>query len=321
MYDEKRDNYTKKEMQDSGILKDKQTKKYAMYYIFHNEEPIYVGVTNNFARRKSEHFSKTYRRKQSNSRLYKYMNENDTGCYEMYIVLQSKTAKEIEELEAFHISKLRSFKFGMTNKSSGGGYTDFINHSVRDNVRRFISKFNQIEDISIECYDEFIFDVDKNKLDVHINKLDWNLLRSVESYKTVTLTEAYDSYIRKNSHRTKEDEEVGFEYYVNDIYTLSNTLSLDRLIEDVSRGYIVSYAGMTSAISRLLDLIDILEDSEDSIEVFVALKILTGCDYQDEILPIISEYDSWKYYDLEDYIKGCGEEPDVSYLHYKGEVA
>ena len=92
MYDEKRDNYTKKEMQDSGILKDKKTKKYAMYYIFHNEEPIYVGVTNNFARRKSEHFSKTYRRKQSNSRLYKYMNENDTGCYEMYIVLQSQSA-------------------------------------------------------------------------------------------------------------------------------------------------------------------------------------------------------------------------------------
>ena len=309
-------------MYKNGKLKDKQTKNYVMYYIFHNEEPVYVGVTNSFDRRKNEHFSETYRSKHSDKRLYEHMSSNDIGCYEMFIVLQTKTAKAIEELEAFHISELRSLKFNITNKSSGGGYTDFVNRSVRDNFRIFIYTFKKIESLSIKCYDEFDFDIDISNLESYMNRLDWSLLRSAEEYKAISITEAYDDYLRKGSYKMKnneDEEEIDFDDYISDHYTLPSSLNISTFFNEIFNGLLVSEEGKTSVICRFLDLIDHLENCDDSIEVFVALKILVGYDYQYDILPIICEYDSWGYYELESYINGYGREIEEEYLYYKGE--
>ena len=311
--------YTKGNMFANGKLKDRQTKKYVMYYIFHNEEPVYVGVTNSFDRRKNEHFSEMHRKKHSDKRLYEHMSNNDIECYEMYIVLQTKTAKSIEELESFHISELRSLKFDITNKSSGGGYTDFVNRSVRDNVRKFVDTFRKIENLSVECYDEFIFDIDTNKLGAYMKKLDWALLRSVEEYRAISVTEAYDDFLRKSSYKKiKDEDEIDFDDYINGSYTLPNKLSVSSLFDEVFNGSLVSESGKNSAICRFMDLVDHLENSDDSIEVFVALKIIMGYDYQDDILPVICEYDSWDYYELESYIKGYGREFEEEYLYYDG---
>lgn len=59
-------------MNKRGILKYKQTKKYVLCYIFYNEEPIYVGVSNNFKSRRGQHFNERYI-ENMNSSLSKYI--------------------------------------------------------------------------------------------------------------------------------------------------------------------------------------------------------------------------------------------------------
>lgn len=315
---DERARFVKTNMELNGLLKSEQTKKYVMYYIFFKEEPIYVGITNSFNRRKSEHFSKKYREGQSDKRLYEHMSKHDMGSYAMHIVLEANDSKGIEDFEISHISNLRSLKFDIKNTSSGGGYSTSANRMIVDNVKRFVSMFEEIESLTIKLCDDMYFDIDFTKLERYIKKLDWELLRSITAYSTINRTIAYDDYLRKNVK--KEDIEFEDYAYRKSLYTIPDTLNVAMFFDEVYSGKLVSDTGKASVVNRFMDLVDQLELNKNPLEVFVAIKLLMGYDYQDDILPIINENDSWSHYDLEDYIKGYGNEVEEDYWYYKGEL-
>lgn len=314
---EERLRFTKKKMKEDGKLKQIQSKKYVMYYIFYDNEPIYIGITNNFERRKHEHFSEKYRNEELEKMLYKHMLEHDIDKYEMFIVIESNSSKTIENFEISHIRNLRHLKFNIKNTSSGGGYSQSVNRIIKDNINKFISTFEKIEGLAIENYNDIYFEVDIEKLEKYINNLDWDLLRSAISYSTINRVVAYDDYLR----RVSKKRDIEFEDYSKLLYTIPDTLSVESFFFEVGDGGLVSDTGKSSVINRFIDLVNQLEVSKDPIEVFVSIKLLMGYRYQEDILPIIDDgyHDSWDYYDLEDYIKGYGSEAEEDYWYYKGE--
>lgn len=312
----KRSTFFKSNMRKSGKLKDKQTKKYVMYYIFFKDMPVYVGVSNNFERRRSEHFSEKYRKSQADNGLYAHMLKNNASDYEMWIILESEDSKDIEGYEVSHIAELRLLNFELKNKSAGGDYSKLVNKTIIDNVNEFVSMFTKIESLTVESFDDLFFDIDFLKLHKYIDNLNWDLLRSTVDYPVVNRVESYDDYIRMFPKK----EEMTFLEYTECLYTIPRKMSIAMYFDDVQNGNLVADSGKESVIHRFLDLIDELEFSEDQLGIFVAVKLMMGCDYQNDILPMIRDYDSWEYYDLEEYIKGFSDDSECEYWYYKGEI-
>ena len=280
-----------------------QNKRYVMYYILFDKKPIYVGITNNFDRRRSEHFSRMYREKDSEKKLYKHMYENDIDKYDIVIVAQENKASYIEDLEKEHILHLRLMGYDMMNVSSGGGYRTHSDFGVKESLFRFVEDFDRLENIIIDAEDEFNPSVDISSLENNIDMINVSLLYSVKDYKTISSIDAYDDYIRKHP---KERGRLSFDDYVDKYYNLPSRLSPYSIFSSAISGGLVSDFAKDISIHRFMDLVDYLEGVDDPIELYVAIKILMGDSYEDEILPMIRGYDNCRFYDLEEYIKDNG---------------
>jgi group I intron endonuclease len=88
-----------KDFQNS-INKNKSYHTYSVYIIKNkNNDNIYVGMTNNFQRRKSEHLDLEYRKKHKNKLLYQFIEkegQNNFVIYELFKDLSKQDAMYAE---------------------------------------------------------------------------------------------------------------------------------------------------------------------------------------------------------------------------------
>lgn len=104
-------------------LTEVQTMYYVVYIIFDNEQPIYVGATNDFNKRKQEHLSKKYREMYPNKYLYRYIDSNKLdSSLSMYIYNQSNSKKEISNIESDLIYEMRHLGYNIKNHYKANSY-------------------------------------------------------------------------------------------------------------------------------------------------------------------------------------------------------
>lgn len=119
-----KERYTKSNLIDSGIITTKQTKDNVLYYIFKDEEIVYVGITNDYKYRKSQHFQlvKNESDRAYNKVLYRAMRKYGMNRFSMYIFHQGDNRNEMAEKEIEWIEKLSSIglcRYNIVNHMSG----------------------------------------------------------------------------------------------------------------------------------------------------------------------------------------------------------
>lgn len=283
-------------MYKNGKLKDKQTKNYVMYYIFHNEEPVYVGVTNSFDRRKNEHFSETYR-SSANGRskeLYRQISENSICDYEIFIVAQTKKAQHIDDLERAHIKMLRGFGLAKANVADGGDYVKYID-TAREMLAEFRKDFKRIEKTFVDSWGE----IDLSMIPDSILELDFNILRSAYDCKEYELYMDYEYYLKHTADKYVYD----FESYIENEMEMDMDCEVSprQLVCNILSGYGTKKHIKDRSIDRLISVIDKLENSIDSVEVYVGLKTLLSDGYEDDIYQALSE-NGYEHYGIIDEI-------------------
>ena len=285
---DKRDLYSKTQMDRDGKLKSKQTMKYVLYYVFYNEEPVYVGISNNFNIRKSQHFSSGYRYKTPNKRLYKHMELHDTDCYDMFIVAQTNNAVTIEDFEIAHIDEMRKLGLAKTNFSNGGDYVRYV-----DLTKHALLEFErELLDIN-----EIIFDnqheIDMRSFRSALINLDLDSLYSISGCNEHDIYTEYDKDIIN-------DELIEFDVYMghNIIGDLNSTISPQMLFSNITNGISTRCDIKESTLPSAIDVIRYIQDSEDAIEVYLALKCIFSHDYQDAI-DVLHDYYNEEYEILE----------------------
>lgn len=299
----KKEMYMKRKMIDNGKLSEEQTGNYVMYYIFYKEEPVYVGITKNFAARKGQHFSEQYRRREASKKLYRHMGNNNIEDYTMYIVSQSRKAKTIEGMEEYHISQLRSLDLAKTNVANGGGYVRSVDTAKRD-VELFISKYLELEDKAItrDEYDEFDYTIDFDIYRDVMNDIDWELLHSVFNCREHDIMYEYGVYKKNNKRKA-----MSFERFSDISFSSENSYLADL------RGIVMGASGFISwiidekytirrdikekSIDNFMTVLNYIKRITDPVELYLAINILLFQDNDSDLVIAIenSGYDPYMY--------------------------
>lgn len=100
---------------------------------------IYVGSTNNFKRRKNDHFRKLIKNNHRNVRLQNSFNKHGCDNFVFEILEKIENTSELLQIEDYWIQKLNSKKNGYNIADARGG--DMIsNHPNEKEIRKVIGK-------------------------------------------------------------------------------------------------------------------------------------------------------------------------------------
>ena len=278
-------------MNKRGILKYKQTKKYVLYYIFYNEEPIYVGVSNNFKSRRGQHFNERYRDKDPYKKLYQHMKKNNIYDYEMLIVAQANRAKSIDDLERAHIEKVRSVGLAWTNVSDGGGYARTDKNMPKEILLGMYKELNEIRD---ECFDyEYI---DLASLEKRVEEVDWGSLYNICDCWEHDILYDYEYFLSSNK---LDEDDLSIDMYIME-EVAHDEISPQSLVSTIMHGErsIPKYT-KERAIDNYISTIRYIENMNSSLSKYIGLRLLFGADYENDILQEVEEHD-YEVYSLLD---------------------
>lgn len=129
-------------------------KNYNVYYIVNSwNNKLYIGITNNFKSRKNQHFSKSYRKKDSKKVLYRAMNNFEESFFTMYLLMSKLTKEEALFAETFLINMLPSYvpygynkatdKFRLKNEK-------IISEAKPDFFKEIVLKKEELKDLYCE---------------------------------------------------------------------------------------------------------------------------------------------------------------------------
>jgi predicted GIY-YIG superfamily endonuclease len=135
-------NLTDKSYKDQSTKKE-NFKDYSVYAIKNtNNKRIYIGMTSNFNRRKSEHFSPEYRSKEKKM-LYKYMQDFGDQSFTMIEIFSGLTKQEASYAEARLIKNWHTiFPYGYNIKEELDNRQLGLNVSIYN--RDFFDKVKSI---------------------------------------------------------------------------------------------------------------------------------------------------------------------------------
>lgn len=297
----------KSEMMRAGRLSEKQhARKDVLYYIFRDESPVYVGVTNNFERRKSEHFSNKRGKAELNKKLYVDMDKNGIDRYSMYIVFQSYDEEFVDEMEILHIHELRGLGLAELNVERGGGrkiekYVDVC----RDVFLDFSTELREIENECVKVYPCGYLDtyeINLRKMEEMIDRLDFDSLKCITGYKEYSLLNEYEEYVseidRDNKSIKNKKDIKEMDYYIRYIaLNVGSSYPSDRLFSMVIEDVAIRSDIKERSLGDFFEVVDMLKYSDDVIEKYIGAKILSGSDFYGEIEPLLIDTG----YGLNDY--------------------
>lgn len=106
-----------------GLLSSKQEKSNVIYLIFKGEEPVYIGLSNNYERRVYEnHFSLSYRKAYPTKTLYKAIDKYGEGAFEAFIYSQHNYRDEAAKHETDLIVQLKGMGLARYNQYNYAKY-------------------------------------------------------------------------------------------------------------------------------------------------------------------------------------------------------
>lgn len=187
-----KERYSKSEMLRREILTDKQTKEQVMYYIFKDEELVYVGITNNFARRAAQHYSMDGDKKV----LYKSMKKYGLDVFDIYIAEEFSYRNSAVEREK---EQIRFFK--------GLGLARYNSENILENIHG--------TNIGIQPYTKFdakeMVDVAKKRANIilksAIDNIESNILEDILDYNSREL-EMFLAYRISTLDKNKDKDRV-----------------------------------------------------------------------------------------------------------------
>lgn len=200
-----KERYSKSEMLRRDILTDKQTKEQVMYYIFKDEELVYVGITNNFVRRAAQHYSMDGDKKV----LYKSMKKYGLDVFDIYIAEEfsyrdSAVKREKEQIRFFKglgLSRYNSENILENIHGTNIGIQPYTKFDAKEMINTAKKRANTILKSAIENIEsnilEDVLDHDSRELEMflayRISTLDKNKVRGIKSSRHSNVYD-YDDY-------------------------------------------------------------------------------------------------------------------------------
>lgn len=262
--------YSKSKMLDKGLLSVEQTLPQVLYYIFKEEELVYIGITNDFIRRYQQHFSMV-----GNKVLYKSMRKYGADIFDMYIVEEFQYRDSVlnREKEAIqHFKGIGLAKYNIENmfeniNSTNKHVQPYRTFDAKEAIDVANKRSKLIRDEVIKNIEEGIMsdvlDYDTRDLEMYlthrISTLDKNKERHISSYSERTFERYYDDY-----------EDLDYEQI-----TYSHT-NMDRVIEvlvDIIGSFIYSPIISTEIHNEyyeyIKDIIEYMYDTSTPIEQYI----------------------------------------------------
>ena len=240
-----KDRYSKSEMLRRDILTDKQTKEQVMYYVFKDEELVYVGITNNFVRRVAQHYSMDGDKKV----LYKAMKKYGLDVFDIYIAEEFSYRGSAVEREK---EQIRFFK--------GLGLARYNSENILENIHG--------TNIGIQPYTKFdakeMVDVAKKRANIifksAIDNIESNILEDILDYDSREL-EMFLAYRISTLDKNKEKEIKSNRY--------SNIYDYDYYDESFEYDYMsLHFDNMESTVEEIVDILsNIFYSPEVSTEI------------------------------------------------------
>lgn len=274
--------YSKSKMLDKGLLSVEQTLPQVLYYIFKEEELVYIGITDDFSRRYKQHFSMI-----GNKVLYKSMRKYGTDIFAMYIAEEFQYRDSVLNREKEAIQYFKGIGLAKYNIEN-----IFENiHSTNKHIQPYRS-FDAKEAIGVAnkrsklIIDEVIRNIEES---IMSDVLDYDT-RELEMYLTYRI-----STLNKNKDRyTSSYSEKTYERYYDDLdyeQIAYNHTDMDRTIEtlvDIVGSFIYSPIISTEIHNEyyeyVKDIIEYMYDTSTPIEQYIfALMFLDMYDIDDVI--------------------------------------
>lgn len=277
--------YSKSKMLDKGLLSVEQTLPQVLYYIFKEEELVYIGITDDFGRRYKQHFSMM-----GNKVLYKSMRKYGADIFDMYIAEEFQYRDSVLNREKEAIQYFKGIGLAKYNIENMFENINSTNKHVQPyrlfDAKEAICVANKrsklIRDEVIRSIEEGIM---SDVLDYETRELEFYL-----TYRISTLNKNKDRYKSSYSERT-------YERYYDDYDDLDyeqiayNHTNMDRVIETLV-GIIGSfiYSPIISTeihneyYEYVKDIIEYMYDTSTPIEQYVfTLLFLDMYDIEDAI--------------------------------------
>ena len=191
--------YNKSRLMGLGLLSSKQEKSNVLYYIFKDEELVYVGITNNFEYRRKSHFTKLNEAKSYNKVLYRAMRKYGRDRFSMYIFHQGDdrnelALKEVEEIKA--LSELGLCRYNIVHRISGER-----DEFKRAKYTRKVVKYDKsIADLEsrikhIEDYLQISNNIEENDFNVHERSANYILgAKDIDTHRKIEYSFFMDEY-------------------------------------------------------------------------------------------------------------------------------
>lgn len=280
------DMYSKSKMLDKGLLSVEQTLPQVLYYIFKEEELVYIGITDNFSRRYQQHFSMV-----GNKVLYKSMRKHGADIFDMYIAeeFQYRDLAINREKEVIQYFKgIGLAKYNIENI--------FENiHSINKHVQPYRS-FDAKEAIDVAnkrsklIIDEVTSNIEEsimsNVLDCDTRELELYL-----TYRISTLDKNKDRYMSSYSERA-------YERYYDDLdyeQIAYNHTGIDRVIEtlvDIIGSFIYSPIISTEMHNEyyeyVKDIIEYMYDTSTPIEQYIFVLLFLDMYDIDDVIYVLN---------------------------------
>lgn len=274
--------YSKSRMLNKGLLSVEQTLPQVLYYIFKEEELVYVGITSNFNRRYQQHFSMV-----GDKVLYKSMRKYGADVFDMYIAEEfqyrdlaiNREKESIQYFKGIGLAKYNIENIFENINSTNKHVQPYRIFDAKEAIDVANKRSKLIRDEVIRNIEEGIMsdvlDYDTRDLEMYLN------------YRISTLNKNQDRYMSSYSEET-------YERYYDDLdyeqIAYSHT-NMDRVIETLV-GIIGSfiYSPIISTeihneyYEYVKDIIEYMYDTSTPIEQYVfTLLFLDMYDIEDAI--------------------------------------
>ena len=278
--------YSKSKMLDKGLLSVEQTLPQVLYYIFKEEELVYIGITDNFSRRYQQHFSMV-----GNKVLYKSMRKHGADIFDMYIAEEFQYRDSVlnREKEAIQYFKgIGLAKYNIENIFENINSTNKHVQPYRSvDAKEAIDVANKRSKL---IRDEVIRNIEKS---IMSNVLDYDT-RELEMYLTYrisTLNKNKDRYMSSYSERA-------YERYYDDLdyeQITYNHTDIDRVIEtlvDIIGSFIYSPIISTEIHNEyyeyVKDIIEYMYDTSTPIEQYIFVLLFLGMYDIDDVTYVLN---------------------------------
>lgn len=278
--------YSKSKMLDKGLLSVEQTLPQVLYYIFKEEELVYIGITDDFSRRYKQHFSML-----GNKVLYKSMRKHGTDIFDMYIAEEFQYRDSVLNREKEAIQYFKGIGLAKYNIENIFENINSINKHVQP-YRIFDAK--EAIDVANKRSKLIIDEVTSNiEESIMSNVLDYDT-RELELYLTYrisTLNKNKDRYMSSYSETTYERyyDDLDYEQI---IYSHTN---MDRVIEalvGIIGSFIYSPIISTEIHNEyyeyVKDIIEYMYDTSTPIEQYIFVLLFLGMYDIDDVTYVLN---------------------------------